>query len=99
MNALTQQDARTSNVVVEGTINIMEYTARILFDPSATHSFVFSAFISKLNMKPELLKFQLIVSTPICAKLIASMYYKKREVMLREAKNMGRLSKTMKNGI
>jgi len=56
---LTQQEARTSNVVVKGIINLMGHIARVLFDPSVTYSFVFSAFASKLNMKPKSLKFNL----------------------------------------
>jgi len=86
MNALSQQEARTSNAVVQGTISIMGHHARVLFDPGATHSFVSSAFVSKLNKKHEPLEFQLIVSTLIGAELIASMYYTECEVMLGEVK-------------
>jgi len=32
MNGVTQQEARTSNVVVEDIINIIGHTARVLFD-------------------------------------------------------------------
>ena len=38
--ALTQYDARVSNVVVEGMISLAGHTARVLFDPGATHLFV-----------------------------------------------------------
>jgi len=74
MNTLTQQEARTSNAMVKGIIRKMGHTARVLFDPDATHSFVSSTFASKLNKKPEPLKFQLTISTLIGAEMIASMY-------------------------
>ena len=86
MNALTQQEARTSNAVVEGITCIMGHTARVLFDPGATHSFVSTIFASKLNKKPEPLEFQLIIATPIGAEIIASMCYKGCEVMIGEVK-------------
>ena len=59
--------------MVEGIISIMGHTARVLFDPGTTHSFVFSIFASKLNKKSKSLEFQLIVSTPIGAEMIASI--------------------------
>ena len=83
---MTQQEARTSNVVVEGTINLMGHIARVLFDPGATYSFVSSAFASKLNMKPEPLKFQLVILTPIGSEMVTNMYYKECEVMIGEVK-------------
>ena len=72
MNALTQQEARASNVVVEGITCIMGNPARVLFDPGATHSFVSAAFAFKLNKKPELLEFQLIISIPLGAEMTAN---------------------------
>ena len=83
---MTPQEARTSNVVVKGTINLMGHIARLLFDPGAAYSFVFSAFASKLNMKPEPLKFQLVISTPIGAEMVTYIYYKECEVMIGEVK-------------
>ena len=40
MNAITPQEARASNAVVEGTVCVSENIARVLFDPGATHSFI-----------------------------------------------------------
>lgn len=65
--------------MVEGTIYLVGYTARVLFDPSGTHSFISSTFASKLNKEPEPLKFQLEVSTPIGVEMVTSMYYKECE--------------------
>ena len=67
MNALTQEETRVSNALVEGIIRILEHTARVLFNLGDTHSFVSTAFASKLNKKPELLKFQLFISTSLGA--------------------------------
>ena len=44
-------------------------------------------------MKPELLKFQLVVSTLIGAEIIASMYYKECEVIDRRSKTWVELVK------
>ena len=43
---LTPQDVQASNVVVAGTLSVCSCEARILFDPSATHSFVSPVFAS-----------------------------------------------------
>ena len=43
MNAITPQEARASNAVVEGTVCVSENIARVLFDPGATHLFIFSS--------------------------------------------------------
>ena len=61
MNALTQQEARASSIVLEGIICIMGHIARLFFDPGAIHSFISAAFASKLNNEPETLEFQLII--------------------------------------
>ena len=82
MNALIQQEARASNVMIEGITCIMGYTARVLFDPGAIHSFISAAFASKLNKKAEPLEFQLIISTPLGAEMTAN----KCEVMIGEVK-------------
>ena len=54
MNALTQQDARASNTVVGGTICLVGYIARVLSNLGATHSFISSAFASKMNKESDL---------------------------------------------
>jgi len=86
MNALTQQEVRASIAVMEGITCIMGHTNRVLFDSGATHFFVSVIFASKLNKKSEPLEFQLIISTPIGAEMIASRCYKKCEVMIGEVK-------------
>jgi len=82
--ALTHQEVMTSNAVVEGMISISGHIAHALFNPGATHSFIFSAFAYKLNQASEPLGFQLVVSTPIGVTLIASTKYVNCEVMIGE---------------
>ena len=84
--ALTPQDGRASNSVVEGMISLSGHTAHALFDPCATHSFISSAFAYKLNQSPESLGFQLVISTPVGVEMISSTRYKNCEVMIGEVK-------------
>jgi len=98
MNALTQQEARVSNALVEGIIRIMGHTTRVLFDHGATYSFVSTTFASKLNKKPEPLKFQLIISTSLGAELIVSRCFRECEVMIGKV-NVGRSNKIRRYGV
>ena len=61
--------------MVEGMISISGYIGRALFDPSATHSFISSAFANKLNQPPEFLEFQLSISTLVGVEIVASTKY------------------------
>jgi len=45
-------------------ISLSGHTARVLFDPGATFSFISSAFSYKVNQFLESLRFQLVISTP-----------------------------------
>ncbi len=49
--ALTQQDANASNVMITGIIQVSLAYAYVLFDPSATHSFVSVVFVKKHNLE------------------------------------------------
>ena len=71
-----------SNAVVEGMIFISGYIAHALFDPGATHSFISSVFAYNLNQASEPPGFQLIISTPIGIKIIASTKYVNCEMMI-----------------
>ena len=63
--ALTQQDANTSNVVVTGIIPVSTTYAYALFDPGATHAFIFTNFAKKYNFKIEPMESKLCVDTPV----------------------------------
>ena len=49
MFALTHDKAEASSNVVEGTISILSYSARVLMDSGASHSFVHESFASTLS--------------------------------------------------
>ncbi|KAL4038252.1 hypothetical protein IC575_001862 [Cucumis melo] len=51
--AMTQQEAEDAPDVITGTILICNVPAVVLFDPGATHSFVSSIFLTKLNRMLE----------------------------------------------
>ena len=53
MNAITSQEARASNAVVEGTVCVSKNIARVLFDPGATHSFISSSFAAIINKSSD----------------------------------------------
>ena len=93
MNAITQQEARASNAVVEGTVCISENIARVLFDPGATHSFISSSFATTINKESEPMSYQLVVSTPVGARLTTSEYYKGCEIIIGEMKTQADLIK------
>ena len=65
MYALTTQDAQAMNTVVAGILPLFSTHAKVLFDPGSTHSFVSCAFAKNHDKSPELLDFELSVSTPI----------------------------------
>ena len=80
---MTHREAMASNAVVEDMISISGHIAHALFDPGATHLFIYSTFASKLNQVSEPLGFQLVVSIPIGV-IIASTRYANCEVMIGE---------------
>ncbi|KAA0040198.1 DNA/RNA polymerases superfamily protein [Cucumis melo var. makuwa] len=63
--AMTQQEAEDAPDVITGTIFICNVPADVLFDPGATHSFVSSIFLTKLNRMLEPLSEGLAIYTPV----------------------------------
>ncbi|XP_073120539.1 uncharacterized protein [Henckelia pumila] len=53
--AITQEEADDASNVVAGTILINQFPAYVLFDCSATHSFISKRFSKKLSLEPEML--------------------------------------------
>uniref|UniRef100_A0A2N9HJN9 Retrotransposon gag domain-containing protein n=1 Tax=Fagus sylvatica TaxID=28930 RepID=A0A2N9HJN9_FAGSY len=70
--ALTQQDANASNAVITSIIQVSSVYAYVLFDPGATHSFVFVVFAKKHNLESVPLEIELCVDTPVGGVVIAS---------------------------
>ena len=61
---LNPQDAQMFNAVVTGILNVCFKQATILFDSSATHSFVSPSFAICLNKEIRMLDNPLMVLTP-----------------------------------
>jgi len=61
---MTGEDAVASNTIVVGNISITSQSAYALFDPGAMHSFTSIDFAKKLDMLPELLRYELHIDTP-----------------------------------
>ncbi|XP_071926111.1 uncharacterized protein [Coffea arabica] len=77
---MDDQPVPDSSEVVEGTLSIFHRLARVLIDPSATHSFVNPIFMSGINVQPVKLPFDLEVKTPMGNKsIITSLAYKNCE--------------------
>jgi hypothetical protein len=70
--ALTQQDANASNAVITCIIQVSSAYAYVLFDPGATHSFVFVVFAKKHNLEFVPLEIELCVDTLVGGVVIAS---------------------------
>ena len=66
---MTPHDAQASNAVVAGTLPVCYLDARILFDPDASHSFMFPIFASRMEWQPSKLLIPLSVATPLSDEL------------------------------
>nr|KYP32957.1 hypothetical protein KK1_046251 [Cajanus cajan] len=62
--ALSSAEATWSKNLIEGSCFIVETPFVVLFDSSATHSFISVSCIQKLNLPVSLLDFDLVVETP-----------------------------------
>ncbi|TYK11836.1 DNA/RNA polymerases superfamily protein [Cucumis melo var. makuwa] len=62
---MTQQEAEDAADVITGRILICNVPARVLLDPSATHSFVSNMFLTMLNRILEPLSEELVICTPV----------------------------------
>ncbi|XP_072979718.1 uncharacterized protein [Typha angustifolia] len=63
--AMTLRDAEASNDVATGTMILFAHTARILFDPGATHSFISTSFLENADVAPGPLVEPLVIATPL----------------------------------
>ncbi|TYK00841.1 DNA/RNA polymerases superfamily protein [Cucumis melo var. makuwa] len=70
--AMTQQEVEDASDIITGTILICNVPANVLFDPGATHSFVSSIFLTKLNRMLEPLSEGLAIYTLVGDVLLAN---------------------------
>ncbi|XP_073119688.1 uncharacterized protein [Henckelia pumila] len=62
--AINQEESDDANDVVAGTIMINQFTAYVLFDCGATHSFISKRFSKNLRLEPEMLVEPYRIATP-----------------------------------
>nr|XP_027109274.1 uncharacterized protein LOC113729149 [Coffea arabica] len=85
--AIDDQPVPDSSEVVEGTLLIFHRLARVLIDRGATKPFVNPTFMSRIDVKPVRLPFDLEVRTPMGNKnMITSLAYKNCEFWIGERK-------------
>ncbi|KAA0048700.1 retrotransposon protein [Cucumis melo var. makuwa] len=80
--AMTQQEAEDAPDVITGTILICNVPADVLFDPGATHSFVTSIFLTKLDRMLEPLSEGLAIYTPVGDVLLVNEVLRNCEVLV-----------------
>ncbi|KAL0536139.1 hypothetical protein IC582_025073 [Cucumis melo] len=79
---MTQQEAEDAPDVITGTILICNVPADVLFDPGATHSFVSSIFLTKLNRMLEPLSEELAIYTLVGDVLFVTEVLRNCEVLV-----------------
>ena len=83
--ALDHQQIPDSTEVVEGTIPIFHRLAKVLINPGATYSFVNSKFMSRVDVNPIKLPYNLEVRTPTGDQnLIVNLVYRDCEIWIGE---------------
>ena len=68
--------------MITGTILICNVPARVLLDSGATHSFVSSMFLTKLNRMLEPLSEELVICTPVGDVLLVGEVLRNCEVLV-----------------
>ena len=83
--ALTCQEAQTLNNVVTGTLVVENLTARVLFNPGATHSFIPIALTSNIEKPQKELTKMLLVSSLLGKVLLTDKIIEKCDIKIGEA--------------
>ncbi|GAV88489.1 zf-CCHC domain-containing protein/RVP_2 domain-containing protein [Cephalotus follicularis] len=79
---LTQIEVPESTFVVGGTIYVYGFSASVLMDSGASHSFIASHFASCLNAFPEDMPYVLDVSTPTGGSMCTDSVYRDCEISM-----------------
>ena len=87
MYATSAQELQEDANVIEGTIPIAKFDAKVLFDTGATHSFVSVRFANLIGVTPTSLGYILEVITPSSGSSIVRTYLSRVEVMI-EGQNL-----------
>ena len=62
---MTQEDARAASDVVAGMLYLNSFSVYVLFDPGATHSFIATRLVPKLELGPKCVKREFVIGTPL----------------------------------
>ncbi|GAV81123.1 RVP_2 domain-containing protein [Cephalotus follicularis] len=77
-----QTEVPESTFVLGGTIYVYGFSARVLMDSGASHSFIASRFASCLNVFPDCMPYVLDVSTPIGGSMCTDSVYRGCEISM-----------------
>ena len=80
--AITHEQAEAAENVIEGTLPVCGFDARVLFDPGSTHSFVAPAFALHFGKSREMLPFVLVVATPVGRSVACDFVYPRCTVQI-----------------
>ena len=81
---LNTRDAQASNAIMTGTLTICSRQVVVLFDSSATHSFVSPSFVLCLDMRFDVLNSLWIVLTPIREVYLINIFLSRCEVCIED---------------
>jgi len=62
---MTQEDVRVASDVVAGMLQMNDYQMHVLFDSSATHSFIANKSVTKLSKETKKVEKRFIIGTPL----------------------------------
>ncbi|GAV88988.1 RVP_2 domain-containing protein [Cephalotus follicularis] len=79
---LAQTEVPESTSVMGGTIYVHSFSARVLMDSGASHSFIASRFASCLNVFPDDMPYVLDVSTPTGGSMCTDSVYRDCEISM-----------------
>ncbi|XXG80002.1 hypothetical protein AAC387_Pa09g0961 [Persea americana] len=82
--ALTHEVAEAAGNVIEGTLSVCGFDAKVLFDPGSTHSFVAPTFAFHLGEDKKILPYNLIVAIHVGRSVPCNVVYLRCSVQIGE---------------
>ncbi|XP_073057318.1 uncharacterized protein [Primulina eburnea] len=86
-----QEEEVDPTAVVECTVTILSNSAKTLFDPGATHSFISKVFVRKLPLLFEKLPYSFEICSPLGTTMITDIIYKNCPLNFQEKKYLADL--------
>jgi hypothetical protein len=72
---MTQEMVRATSNVMVGTLQINSLRVHVLFDPSATHSFISTRFVTKLRKEVQRIEKRFVIRTLLGNKVETNNMY------------------------